>query len=112
MQQKELLKQGDADAYVLALAAHVPDSETFIQELRQFKGIVLDWFKARGKTGKEVTLILVADESNAMAHMELLARIHQEEVDLDPVFRQATFNVTILAGGEHRLVQDFSLKPA
>lgn len=109
MKQQELEREGGG-SYVLALAAGIPDWASFVQEMREFKNVVMDWHARRGETGKEVVLMLVAQEEVAQEYLGWLARIHEEEVDLDAAFRHATLDVTVLTNGDYKFVRKFPLK--
>jgi hypothetical protein len=98
MQQRELVKSDHLGSFVLALAAHVPESDALLSEGRQFKSIVLDWFAARGVAASKVELMLLAGEGVVDECLDFFQRLHQQEVDLDPIFRQAAFGLTVLAG--------------
>lgn len=98
MQQREMVKPDQPGSFVLALAAHVPDSGALLSEGRQFKSIVLDWFAVRGVAAGKVELMLLAGEGVADECLDFFQRLHQQEVDLDPVFRQVAFGLTMLAG--------------
>lgn len=98
MQQREMVRPDQPGSFVLALAAHVPDSGALFSEGRQFKSIVLDWFSARGAAAGKVEMMLLVSEDVVDECLDFFQRLHQQEVDLDPVFRQVTFGVTVLAG--------------
>jgi len=109
MKQQELEREGGG-SYVLALAAGIPVCAPFVEALRGPKAVDLDWHARRGGTAMEGVLMLVAQEEVAQEYLGWLARIHEEEVDLDAAFRHATLDVTVLTNGDYKFVRKFPLK--
>ena len=86
---------GKADTFVIAMVMHLNDPDDLVQESREFKSVVLDWFRARGAAAEGVQLIAVSDPRYHVSIRQLFETLHAGEVDLAPVFKKVSFRVAL-----------------
>ncbi|MFP6561338.1 hypothetical protein WJ542_23985 [Paraburkholderia sp. B3] len=105
MKYKEFGKKSEQqeDLFVIILSMELTDPENLIQEMREWKEIVVNWYDARRQAAAEVRFIVVSDPMYHQAIEEFTELCYANDVDLKVVFKSAKLQLDLHDGNGNKI---------
>ncbi|BBA40398.1 MULTISPECIES: hypothetical protein [Burkholderia] len=100
MQYKEAVKKSELqeDLFMIVLSMELTNPDDLIQEMREWKEIVMDWYAARKQAATEVRFIAVSEVKYHQAIEEFTELCHANDVDLKGVFKSVKLHLDLHDG--------------